>query len=64
MSLNQIDKLLETLVSWFVWNDQIIDELIGFCSTQTEENIGTLLGGCANVVGGKILLEALCVGHP
>ena len=63
MSLNQINKLLETLVGWFVWNDQITDELIGLRSTQTEEN-GTLLGGCVNVVGGKVLLEVLCVGHP
>ena len=54
MSLNQIDKLLETLISWFVWNNQITDELIGLRSTPTEEN-GALLGGCVNVVGGKVL---------
>ena len=56
MSLNQINKLLETLVEWFVWNGQIMDELIGLCSTRTEEN-GALLGGCVNVVGSKVLLE-------
>ena len=61
MSLNQIDKLLETLVGWLVWDYQVTDELVGFRSTRTEEN-GTLLGGCVKVIGGKVFLEALCIG--
>jgi len=63
VSLNQINKLLETLVGWLVWNDQVTDELLGFHYTQTEKN-GMLFGSCINVIGGKVFLEALCVGHP
>ena len=63
VSLNQIDNLLETLVGWLVWNYQVTGELVGFRSTRTKEN-GTLLGGCVNVIGSKVFLEALCVGHP
>ena len=63
VNLNQINKLLETLVGWLVWNDQVMNESVRFCSTRTEEN-SMLLGSCINAVGSKAFLEALCVEHP